>query len=744
MNISLRPFFPAFLAILLTTVSFLPSLSNGFTNWDDSYSVTENENIRDLSWKNTAHYFLDFRHDDEDFYKPLVLLTYAVEYHFFGLDPRIYHFTNLALHLVNVFLVYYLAILLGAAPVACFFVSAFFGFHPMHVESVAWVTQRKDLLYALFFLMALIFYQTYRRTDRRRFYWFCFGFFLLSLASKPMAVTFPVVLLLLDYLAQRPLSFKLFTEKLIFFLASLAIGVLTIATASISMKSSSIMHFPGNILTMCDSLALYLEKFVLPFNLSNFYAIPKKAGYGLFLAIPSPVILMSVGMIVMFLSRYSRTILFGVLFFLINLLPTLRLAPSAFLAADHYVYIAYIGLFYPVALGIGRLSEIVRSKPLKKCLLVFFLALLLAGCGYLTFKRCGVWKDSRILWNNVLEKYRKAQTFGDRTSRPALPKWLSPPEYELTDALMNANNHLADYYISLDDYEKAVFYSSESIRLLRANAKAYSDRGYAYSQMDQPRKALRDFNRMIRQTWLDYYRATDSKESRSGKSRGGFGSRDYYLYSVAQAYVDRGALKSMMGLEKKAVADYGRALTLQPDMKEAYNNRGWSYGKIGEYARAENDYRRALEVDPGFEIGKFNLAQLQACQKKLQELEGAVNDADPFARAKAHSWRGAIYGKMGNFERALRELGQAIELDPQLISAYVTRGNVYQETRKNEQALADYSKALSLDPSLHEVYFYKYVIFGRMGRQEESHAAYQKFEELHGKIPAGEKVVIRR
>ena len=143
------------LVLIITFAAFSPCLKNGFINWDDDVYVIDNPLIKDLSFQGIAKIFTTIH---SGLYKPLVFLSFSIEYHFFKLDPHIYHLTNIVFHLINSLLVFWLILILSDKPIIAFLVSFLFGIHPLHVESVAWIAERKDTLYAFFYLGTLIFY----------------------------------------------------------------------------------------------------------------------------------------------------------------------------------------------------------------------------------------------------------------------------------------------------------------------------------------------------------------------------------------------------------------------------------------------------------------------------------------------------------------------------------------------------------------------------------------------------------
>ncbi|MEJ2745724.1 MAG: hypothetical protein P8123_08595, partial [bacterium] len=210
--------------LIVTFISFYPCLLGGFVNFDDDRYVYRNPMIKELSWQGIGTIFTST--DYAVVYCPLVFLSYAIEYHFFGLRPYGYHVTNLILHLCNCLLVFWFISLLCRDRPTAFITALLFGVHPLRAESVAWITERKDLLYAFFFLWALICYCDRRARGSRIGYAGVVLFFLLSLLSKPTALVLPLVLLLCDYFQGKKIDRRNLSSKLPLFAIAAAFLIL--------------------------------------------------------------------------------------------------------------------------------------------------------------------------------------------------------------------------------------------------------------------------------------------------------------------------------------------------------------------------------------------------------------------------------------------------------------------------------------------------------------------------------------
>ena len=270
--------------LVITVVVFLaffPSLDNAFVNWDDPVYLEGNPTIQSLSPANIKMMFTGFVNGN---YHPLTMFTFALEHSWAGFNPKIYHLTNLLLHLANVNLAFIFIFLMTGNLFVAGLTALLFGIHPMRVESVAWVTERKDVLFVFFYLAGLILYQRYLSSalsqKRLIFYSIIMILFILSVLSKPSAVTFPLALLLLDYWGARKFDKYVLLEKIPFFIIS-AFFVFIAFYANATPFTSHLppplqFHFTERILLVGHAIGLYLTKLIWPFKLSAYYSYPGK------------------------------------------------------------------------------------------------------------------------------------------------------------------------------------------------------------------------------------------------------------------------------------------------------------------------------------------------------------------------------------------------------------------------------------------------------------------------------------
>jgi protein O-mannosyl-transferase len=424
--IPLHVLFAVLLALCLFAV-YGYSLSNLFTNWDDISYVRANSIIHDLSPSSLLNIFTTPVLGN---YHPITILTYALEYKFVQDAPWLYHFDNLLLHLSVCWLVYRFAGKLFNNTLAGFLIALFFGLHPMHTESVAWVSARKDLLYSAFYLAALIVYDDTLSSlppKRNWKYWGVSLFFLLSVLSKPVGITLSVALLLLDWLRKGKINKSALLSKIPFFVIAIVFGFVSIkCQAAIGAVGTPSSDFPllQRIVFSCYALANYVYKFVVPVPLSCFYPYPIAHGEILpwfwYIYFTVPVLL---GFFIASLWKANRIAAFGMLFFLLNMVLYLQLLPVGdAIVAERYSYLGYLGLLFVPAAVITNIAA--KSNKILQlsfaamglCLIIYF--------SFVTFRQSLTWFDGISIWRNQIQHTNPpAQTAYDNIGAAYFDKW---------------------------------------------------------------------------------------------------------------------------------------------------------------------------------------------------------------------------------------------------------------------------------------------------------------------------------
>ena len=641
------------LAALITFGAYLASLQNSFiAEWDDGEYVLNNFHIHSFTMAFLKWASLDFYASN---WFPLTWISYALDYSLWGLNPLGYHLTNNILHAANTFIVVCLVVRLqrilketdqgsrvtsllsGRAILVTGGVTGLlFGLHPAHVESVAWIAERKDLLCALFFLLSITMYTRYvnrvgediaQKKWMRFFfkeYQLTLGFFVLSLLSKPMAVSLPVVLLILDwYPLRRILSLKALyaalVEKLPFIALSLISSVLTILAQKSGGAIVSVEYVPlsERLLVVARSLITYLWKMVAPRNFIPYYPYPKN------ISLASPEFVLAVALVIgitvccVLVAGRNRLWLTAWGYYVATLLPVIGIVQVGSQSmADRYTYLPGLAPFLIIALGTSWLWEkIISQKRWRFIASALFLAGAMATCvglSYTTISQIKIWKNGLSLWSYVIEK--------------------EPGQVSI------AYTNLGSVYQKMGQYDKAMENFDKALSLDQGDYLAYLNRGSIFDKLGRLDNAIESYNKAI------------------------------MLHPNAyEAYFNRGLTYSKIGNLPRAIEDFQKAIALNPNEYRAYNNIGVLYSDGGMYDKAIESFSRCVEINPDYAI--------------------------------AYNNRGLNYSFIDRYDRAIEDFTAAIRLDPNNDSAYFNRANMYLRTGRRVQAEADYRRACELGNS---------------------------------------------
>ncbi len=611
--------------LLLTYFVYQPSLDNAFTNWDDDYYVTQNSVVMHP----TLHGLLTVPLGGN--YHPLTMASLALNYAVSGTRPATYHWLNLILHLANTALVFVFVRRLSGGRFWTTVVTAlFFGIHPMHVESVAWIAERKDVLYAFFYLLGLLAYLRY--LEKKRWTWLGVTWiaFVLSVASKPAAVVLPLALFAIDYFRRRPFRPRVVLEKAPFLLVSVAVGLLT-AAAQQSAGAVAAPHqwtLYQRVLFASYGTVMYVVKLFFPVRLSAIYPYPTEEGASLgpeyYAAFAALVILLPT---VVYLCRRNRAVLFGLAFFFINIVLVLQLfSVGQAVMADRYTYLPYIGLFFALAWWLDEQpGPRVGGVPLRRNLAALFLVLTPVSLVQ-TWIRCDVWQNAGTLWDDTIRRY--------------------------PGKIIDAYNNRGYYYIAESRYEEALADFDHAIALNPKVARVWVNKGTVYAEMNLNDSAFVCFERAIAL------------------------KPDY-----PEALSNRGGIRSRQGDLRGAVEDFSRAIEQNPTFRDAYNNRALVYFKLGEFEKAAADRRRVVELDPKnpsnyIQLGSIGLAlqQIGRTRDAIAAYDEAIRTAPDSDRQRLsgyHLRRSQAWWTLRDQARARIDAREAARLGAAVDSAYL-------------------------------------------------------------------------
>jgi len=566
--------------LVVSFIVFSPALRNELVSWDDYSYIRDNPVVQNFSGENLKHIF-DFNTFIMGNYHPLTILTYMIEYQVSGPSPFLYHLTNLLLHLCNIVLFSILIWLLTRRFYATLIAAALFAIHPMRVESVVWAAERKDVLYTLFYLFSVIAYIYYLTRSEKRSgnYAISLLFFLLALLSKGQAVVLPLTLFLIDFWYGKKIDWKSILNKIPFFALALIFGIIALQAQSSSLTEGRMLTytFAERTLFAVYNLSAYLYKLIFPYNLATFYGYP--APNDMLMIYAGAVIALAILAYVFIRQRKNKVVMFGSLFFLFTVFIVIQLLPVGnAIIADRYTYIPYIGLFFILAMLLDPLlssGSLRRRKAIGT--LVLLQLVIFAGASFIQSR---TWKNNETLWLRVIE---------------------NDPEQGM------AYNNLSIHYIDAEKYDTAFILLNQCLvspKPYPEKYKAYQNLGKAYSETDQPLKAIKNFNQALTMSprFMEAMFGKGLVYSDIGQYDSAIAIFTKILVDLNpkhhESYYSRAIACNKKGLTDRAIADYTSAIRVKPNYTSAFTNRGNIYFNLNQFDKAIQDYSVVLRLDP--------------------------------------------------------------------------------------------------------------------------------------------------
>jgi protein O-mannosyl-transferase len=554
--------FISLLLALCTFAVYFPSLGNNFTTYDDPQYVTANGHVRtgltisNLLWAFTTSHAGNWH--------PLTWISHMLDVQLYGLQPFGHHLTNVLLHVANVLLLFWTLLAMTRRQWPSAFVAALFAWHPLHVESVAWIAERKDLLSACFFLLSLLSYTRYVHQQRKAFYFislFCFG---LGLLSKPMLVTLPFLLLLLDFWPLQRAQFKdfnawrkLLLEKIPFFLLSAVTSFITVMAQHQGGTISSLMTLPlsSRIANAFVSYLRYAIKLFWPIDLSVLYVHPGHWA-PIFVAI-SFLFVIGITFLTILPGAKRPYLLVGWLWFLGTLVPVIGLVQVGVQSiADRYTYIPSIGLFILLTWGMTGLAQ--RWKY-KTGILTLSGASALVACLALTVHQQRYWKNGEPLLQHALEvANREFPNPSPDQSNAALTSGLASIHFNLALAL-EKNGKL----------EEAILHYNEASSLKPGYLNAHYNQGVILANQGKTAQSI------------DQFRAELKLNPTNSAALNNLGTE---LMQTGDA--------------NQALAAFLQASNLDPANPTIHYNAGNAYSSLHRWPEAKSEYEAALKENP--------------------------------------------------------------------------------------------------------------------------------------------------
>ncbi len=724
------------LLVLAVFGAFYPALENGWI-WDDTGNYVDNYRYQGYS---LTHLKWIFTTTFPGHYQPLIWLTHVLDYQLWGMDPFGYHLGNIVFHAANTVLLYFLAIAFlqlkpdWQAPgldlkfkLSCAAGALFFGLHPLRVESVAWITERRDVVSGFFYLLTLICYLKIFRKDGSRstkMAAWALIFFLGSLMSKPWGITLPAILLILDVYPLRRFDaekgwirsvLKLLWEKIPYIV--MAAGFAFVAV--IAQEEWSIRTAGHGLMDRCIQaaygLCFYPFKTLFPFGLSPLYILPHDFNPFVFKYLLTVFLTpaLTIGLILKW-RRWPWGITAWLCYAAI-ISPVLGLAQSGNqIAADRYSYLSCLPFSVLAAAGLYFLCARGRWRAGFAAA-----AAVLVILAVLTNLQTRVWKDRLSLWNHALKINPENYIAYDNRA----PAYTASGQLDAAmadyDVAIRLNPDFADAYYgrggvwekkgntknALTDYNKAIELKPDFL-------SAYNNRGNIRQTLGDPDGALEDYSRAIslKNGFYFAYVNRGLLRKKLGDTPGAFADLDMAVKinpKYQDSFYNRGGLHESMGHQKEALRDYNSAIKLKPGYSAAILSRGNLLGEMGRHKAALEDYNRLIQIQPGKGDALLRRGQFF---EKTGKLKYALSDYSEVIKnfplnSQSYNLRGLLSLKMDESDGAMADYNRAIELNAKFISAYINRGTLRQVRQDLKGAMVDFNKAVELNPSYAKSYY---------------------------------------
>lgn len=623
---------------------FGQTLHFGFVNFDDDVYVYKNPHVAGgLNWNGIVW---AFTHVHSSNWHPLTWLSHMLDCQLYGLNPGGHHLTNILLHAATAILLFLVLRQMTGFTWRCAFVAALFAVHPLRVESVAWIAERKDVLSGLFFMLAVSAYVAYVQHSRSAyFYGLTILMTALALMSKPMVVTLPFILLLLDYWPLRRLekpddkaTFQhLIIEKIPLLVLAGAVCVITTFAQKEAMSSPPLSLRLANALV---SYVTYLEQMAYPSNLAVLYPFPDHLAISRIAVAVVVLVIVSIAAVAM--RHRQPWLLFGWLWYVVMLLPVIGiLQVGAQAHADRYTYLPQIGLYIALA---WTTADLCSGRFYHSLVLGGLLASVLIALTSLSHSQTGYWRSSESLWTHDLT---------------------------CTADNLTADINYGNVLLEKERMGEAVAYYQKALQCKPDDAEANVSLGYALIKQDKGDEAV-----------LNLQKALDIKPDNP------------------EAHNDLGIISFEKGNTSEAIAHFEKALQARPEYAEAYYNYGNALFQQGDMDGAIARYQQALKIKADYAEARYNLGNALFQKGKLDEAILNYQQAlqiKPNYMSAAYNL-GMAFKHAGRTDDAIAQFRRALELQPDSAEACYNLGDVLIQKGEEAEGIAKLEQAVEIKP----------------------------------------------
>jgi protein O-mannosyl-transferase len=675
---SLAGWLPPLVIFLATIAAFFPALRNGFVEWDDYDTLIENPFYRGLGWSELRWMFTTFKMGH---YQPLSWVTFALDYLLWGLDPFGYHLSNLFIHAANAVIFYFIALELlslvwsgasmpkaSALRAAAGFAALVFAIHPLRVESVAWVTERRQVLSGFLLLWGIFCYlraNTAPITADRRRQWMAAAviIYAFSLLAEAIGVTFPLVLLVLDLYPLRRLGLDprswfgpenrgIWLEKIPFLVLALLAGIIAPIAQYEAGAMTSLTYYGvmARLVQALFGLAFYLVQTIAPIKLNPLWEKPAAIDLLNWRFLLSGTLVVTISAVAI-LARLRWPALLAVwISYIVILSPVLGIAQSGpQFVAERYSYLSCLGWAILAGGGLLYFWQAWSSGRIRRTIFIAGMGsacVLLVGFGFLTWRQTQVWKDTETLWRHVLavtdDSYFKSRA---------------------------AHYNLGNLLVTQNRLEEGVRQLREAVAIAPGFVSGHFNLANALVSQGKLEDAIEEYHQTLR------------LEPTHVKAR-----------------INLGSALQTNGKLDEAMKEYLEAARIRPDLPEIYISTGNLLAKKGNLAAAINQYQRALTLNPSdseihFGLGNFLVGQGHLDQA-VEHFQAALKIKPDYVQA--YDTLGRVLASQGDLDKAIELFRRAVAIQPEFAKAHENLARALAEKGRKAEAIQEYQEAVRI------------------------------------------------
>ena len=700
-------------AVLIT---HWPALSAKALSFDDNRYFQENFLVRSPSLESAWRFLTEVLNPSTvgGYYQPLTMISLMLDYAIGGQTDNImtFHRTSLLFHVLNTALIIVLLYQLFGSEWIAAGVGLLFGVHPLTVETIPWIGERKTLLAAFFAFWSLILYVRFARSGNSKARIGSIVMYALALMSKPTSTPLPVLMLLMDYWPLRRLTRQTIIEKWPFFVIGGISAVVTYISQSLTAsvilpESYGIMRVP---LVICHNIIFYLFKMVWPVNQSSHYAFPDPLGFStpmVRIGIIGTLILIPLLIISL---RWTRAALVGWLIFFVMVFPTMQMLQfSDVIASDKFVYLPSIGILMALAAFLSWICRVddVRRHMARYAVMAIVVITLAGAESFATRQYLADWKDTTSLFEhmtkvtpNAVSPYNNmGAALGEANDLEGAARCF---EKVLTIKPNNIDAHinLGKIYADQCKYDEAMLHYNKVLQIDPGEVSAYVHIGVMLTKQGRIDEAI------------SHYRKAIERKMRY----------------PAPLHVGLGTLFLQQGKLEEAIYEFNYALKLKPDAT-TYNNLGVALSLKGRISEAMECHKKAIGLDPKNAEAHYNLANTLLAQNKfrqaISEYEEAVYLNPKYT--KAHINLAVALMQENRFDEAIEHAAEAVDIEPNNVNAQYNLAAALSQRGRLDEAIDHFNKAVKIEPNNADTLYNLAIVLGQSGRFDE---AIDRFAEV--------------